>query len=163
MELQNNSSVQDFRMRYPVLIDDIKYIKSRQWVVTYYLLLLYGGIAGFYKLMEFDIGKNPCVQKNVLVIITLLVATLGTYYQYDFQDRIVQYRKHLYDLLNNFSEEFRQSENKLIEKRFANIEGYISWWNGFWLFTFPFILMLWIGALFVCWYFFGKHPNLNVQ
>jgi hypothetical protein len=104
--------------------------------------------------MEFDKGKNFCVQKNVLVIITLMVAIWGTVYQFEFQKRIVRYRKQLCELLNHLSEEFREFEKKALNERFTEIKGYFSWWNGFWIFTFPFILMLWIGAVFVSWYFF---------
>jgi len=151
MDNKNNTTLEDFRMRYSILIDDIKYMKSRQWTVTYYLLVLYGAIVGFYKLMGFDQGKDFCVQKNVLIIMTLLVAVLGTIYQCDFQSRVTRYRKLLYGVIDHLSEEFRKFEQSALKERFKNAEGYISWWNGFWLFTFPFILMLWIGAGLVYW------------
>ena len=64
MENQENSSaIEDFRMKYKILIDDIKYIKSRQWTVTYYLLLLYAAVIGFSKYLN----SVDCIQKNQII------------------------------------------------------------------------------------------------
>ena len=38
-------------MRWQITIDDIRYIKNRQWTVTYYLLLLFAAIIGFYEVI----------------------------------------------------------------------------------------------------------------
>lgn len=147
----NNIShdAEDLRMEYSKTIDDIKYIKSRQWTVTYYLLLLYASIIGFYRIMDVSI-ELVCTLKFVLFILALSIGILGTLYHYDFQSRLQRYRKKLLKIVNNLSPEFSQ----IVKNGIAT--GYCSWFKGFWKFTFPFILMLWIGVGFVYCYIFLK-------
>lgn len=71
MEKTQSTEHSDFLNRYSILIDDIKYLKSRQWTITYYLLLLYAAIIGFYKLMGFDDGTGYCIEKSVFNYIDL--------------------------------------------------------------------------------------------
>ena len=80
MTQHSNDKHADFSNRYSILIDDIKYLKSRQWIITYYLLLLYAAIIGFYKLMGFDKNNDFCFEKTLLSILILLIATFGTIY-----------------------------------------------------------------------------------
>jgi len=151
----------EFLKRYSILIDDIKYLKSRQWTITYYLLLLYAAIIGFYKLMGFDKpmgfdkGSDVCFEKTILSILILMIATFGTIYQWLFQSRISRYRTLLKATFPHLSDSFRKFEIDALKERFGNENGYTSWWNGFWLFTFPFIMIFWISAGLIIWYFFN--------
>ena len=154
MNGNNTNTNNEFLNRFSILIDDIKYIKSRQWTVTYYLLLLYAALIGFYKLMGFHKGADFCFEKNLLCILTLLVAGLGTIYQYEFQSRVTRYRRLLNGVLDHLSKPYRDFERDAFKERFKTEDRYISWWNGFWLFTFPFIIILWVGATFIFWFFF---------
>ena len=76
MEKSESTEHSEFLNRYSILIDDIKYLKSRQWTITYYLLLLYAAIIGFCKLMGFDDGTGYGIEKSVLIILTFLIAAL---------------------------------------------------------------------------------------
>ena len=139
---RNKEFPQDFRMRFQVILDDIKYIKSRQWSVTYYLLLLFAAIIGFSSLLN-----HGCLERSTLLTIAILVALLGTFYQVDFQTRLFNYRKRLIDkVLPNLSDKFQKTEKEP--------PRYTSWFRDFWAFTFPFILMIWFGAFFVFWHLF---------
>jgi hypothetical protein len=144
----------EFLNRYSILIDDIKYLKSRQWTITYYLLVLYAAIIAFYKLMNFDKGNDICLEKTLLTILILLIAVLGTIHQCSFQSRITRYRNLIEDILPHFSEPFRDFEINALKERFINEKRYSSWWNGFWLFTFPFITIFWVTSVLIIWYFF---------
>ena len=154
MTQHSNDKHADFSNRYSILIDDIKYLKSRQWIITYYLLLLYAAIIGFCRLMGFDKNNDFCFEKTLLSILILLIATFGTIYQFVFQSTIHRYRTLLKGTLPHLSDSFRKFENDALSKRFGNENGYTSWWNGFWLFTFPFIMIFWISAGLIIWYFF---------
>ena len=156
MENSQSTENSEFLNRYSILIDDIKYLKSRQWTITYYLLLLYAAIIGFYKLMGFDDGTGYCIEKSVLIILTFLIAALGTVYQCVFQSRLSRYRTLLKGTLNHLSDAFRDFELDRLRERFRNQERYTSWSNGFYLFTLPFIVIFWIGVGLIFWYFFYK-------
>jgi hypothetical protein len=122
-EQRNKEAPQDFRMRYRVIIDDIKYIKSRQWAVTYYLLLLFAAIISFHHLV------NPVYpwQEKILTFIAILVAALGTFYLMEFQYRLSLYRERLVDIVinNNLSDDFILYEKNLND----DIDEYKSWWK----------------------------------
>ena len=144
------STNQDFRMRFPSIIDDIKYIKSRQWTVTYYCLLIFPAIMAFSKFIKLDQQTVPCWQRVILFLIAIFVGVLGSVYQYDFQDRLSKYRERLMkEVVPNLSNKFEKSETKGMDK-----DRYVSFWNGFLRFTFPLILMVWLGVFIVFWYLF---------
>ena len=142
---------QDFRMRFSTVLDDIKYIKSRQWSVTYYCLLIFPAIMAFYKIIKLDPQiAVPCWQRVILFLIAIFIGVLGTIFQVDFQDRLYGYRKRLVkEVLPQLSGKLEESELRDTDK-----VKYVSRWNGFVKFTLPFILMLWIGVLIVFWYLF---------
>jgi hypothetical protein len=154
MNNDDNTASEDFRMRFPVLIDDIKYIKTRQWTVTYYLLLLYGAIISFYVLLDSGSSKISNLQKSFLIIIALLIGVFGIIYQLKFHSRLIEYRRLLDKMLdgNYFSKEYIDFEKYALKKRKRKNNGEISWINDFWLYTFPFILMLLTGIVFVFWF-----------
>ncbi len=154
--MNNDSVSEDFRMRIPVLIDDIKYIKTRQWTVTYYLLLLYGAIIGFYKLILSSGVEISCIQKSILMLITLSIGGIGTIYQVKFHSRLIKYRRLLDKILdeNYLSQKYIDFEKEALGERKRNEKDEIAWINDFWLYTLPFIIMLLIGVAFVSWYIF---------
>jgi len=78
----------------------MKYLKDRQWTITYYLLLLYAAIIGFFKLMDLDEAIDFCGWKTLLTVLILLIAVLGTVYQFKFQSKITDYRKLLKKIKN---------------------------------------------------------------
>ena len=146
-EQRDKEAPQDFRMRYQIAIDDIKYLKNRQWAVTYYLLLIYAAIISLYHLA--DRPDCPWLEKG-LALIAVLVAALGTYFLVDFQSRISTYRKH-----RKFIIEKKKLSNDFIsfeENEIGDLDEYISWWRNFPTFTLSFMIMLWLGAFFVLWY-----------
>lgn len=153
-ELRNKEAPQDVRMRYQIFIDDIKYIKTRQWTVTYYLLLIFAAIVGFSKAVGLQAKGDFSLGRNLLSLLAFLTAALGTFYQCNFQSRIKQYRTLILEIINErepkLSDDFAAWDRGSI----GDIDEYTSWWKDFWVFTFPFILMLWLGVVFVLFYLF---------
>jgi len=96
MEHSNTSSPQeDFRMRYKIYIDDIKYAKSRQWTVTYYLLLLFVAVVGLAELLKFEILEVSIIVNILLSVSALIVGFLGRFFLDKLHNDIVRYRKNL--------------------------------------------------------------------
>jgi hypothetical protein len=87
------NSLEDFRMRFKSLMEDIKYTKDRQWTITYYLLLLYSGLIalGF---------KIPCSYHRLRIFLGLLglcIFIFGFWYLFDLFKAIKVYRTYLFD------------------------------------------------------------------
>jgi hypothetical protein len=156
-QVEKDRAMADFRMRYQVTIDDIKYIKTRQWAVTYYLLLLYAAVIGFYKIMKPDHGIIPCWQKVVLYLTIVGIAVFGIFFLNKLEKTLARYRKRLIDdIVPNLSEDFRACEEEALRKRFGDNwrDKYTSQYRDFFQFTLYLILMLLIGACFIFYYFF---------
>ncbi len=155
---KESNVIEDFRMRYQITMDDIKYIKSRQWVVTYYLLLLFVAIIGFYKIISPEHGTLPCWQRAILFMIPVGIAVLGIWFLYRFQKTLARFRTYLIDgILPNLSENFKNAEVEELKARFGKkkwCRKYTSKWRNFSSHTLWFMLMLVGGVFFVFWYFF---------
>jgi len=170
------STLADFRMLYQVTIDDIRYIKGRQWVVTYYLLLLFAAIIGFSETIGLDQIDNWRWEKLVLSGISVGIAILGICFLIGYQKTLAGYRRRLVDNITpNLSGDFQKSliesfkgrykkadriwckkDNITWCKRYDKIwcKKYTSFWKEFFSFTIYLILMLLFGAFFICWYLF---------
>lgn len=156
-KVKMESTVADFRMRYQITINDIKYIKTRQWAVTYYLLLLYAAIIGFSEIIKPDQGILPCWQRVVLYLTIVGIAVFGIFLLNNFEKTLARYRKGLIDgIVPNLSEDFKDREEEALKRRFGDKwrDKYIDEHRDFWQFTFYLILMLVIGACFIFYYFF---------
>ena len=166
-----NHSADDFRNEYSNIADAIKYIKSRQWTITYYLLLLYPAFIGFFKLMHpgpgpgLGLASNLCNIKIVLSILSIGTSALGMCYQINFQNRLCEYRKRRYKIFKHMSKDFvnfMKDENSETNcswlKKFWPFKYFYvsdcSWWKEFLPFTLVFIFMQWLGTGFVLFYFF---------
>lgn len=157
--IRNEEFPQDFRMRYQVIIDDIKYIKSRQWAVTYYLLLLFAAIIGFYKIISPEQVILSCWLRCILFMVAVGVAVFGILFLNGLEKTLARYRERLIDdILPNLSDRFQQSEIKAHKRRFNNNEKwkerYTKKCRDFWIFTFYLDLMLVLGVFFIFYYFF---------
>jgi len=155
---RNKEFSQDFRMRYQVIIDDIKYIKNRQWAVTYYLLLLFVAIIGFYKIINPEQVILPWL-RCTLFMIAVGVAVFGILFLNGLEKTLARYRKRLIDdILPNLSDRFQESEIKAHKRRFNNNEKwkekYTKKGRDFRIFTLYLDLMLILGGIFIFYYFF---------
>ena len=112
MEDNQQEVYQDFRIRYQILINDIKYIKSRQWAVTYYLLLIFFAIIGFYEALGIENMNvsEPIIfllLKLVLSLIAAAVPIVGLYFLKEFNRALARYREELADgVLENLTPAF---------------------------------------------------------
>jgi len=151
-----SSPADDFRMRYSCFIDDIKYLKSRQWSVTYYLLLLFGAIVGFQKALPKTANLN-----NELFVLALgigIIGIIGIAFQHDFQRRLQEYRRHnMKEVVPYMSKAFQEYENRVSQRR----KRYTSFFNGIG-FTMIFVLILWMGVSLVYCYLFGVDIEMMV-
>jgi hypothetical protein len=99
----------DFRMRYQAFIDDIKDIKTRQWTVTYYLLLLFAAVITFWRSLE---SLYKCSQlKESLVGISVGVLLIGVFFLHNFHITLQGYRKRLIgEIIFKMSRSFQELE-----------------------------------------------------
>jgi len=146
----------DFRMRWQITIDDIRYIKNRQWTITYYLLLLFAAIIGFYEVITPKEAILPCWQRVVLFLVALYIAGIGTYFLREFQITAARYRKRLVrELTPSLSLKFQESEEKALQDKYGERweEKYTSEKKDR-KFTIIFSSLLYLSVIFIYYYLF---------
>lgn len=130
---------EDFRMRYLVCVEDIKFVKNRQWSITYYLLLLYAGIVYVAYVFQgkLSLNNNPII--SVMIVLTLGAFIVGVYLHCEFYGDILRYRRNMREAAKYLTSEFQKYESH--EKG----KNYLSWNRdiGYPIF---FILLLLAGA-----------------
>lgn len=115
---------EELRLLYQITVDDIKYAKSRQWLTTYYVLLTFAVIIGFYILPEPDVDSEIFVtwyQKLWLLIPAFGINALGIYHVMDTQKRLCGYRMRL----TAIKEEFEGKTKKVLDLPGVHEEKYL--------------------------------------
>ena len=92
-----NSEQQKFQSFYQRLIGDIENTKRRQWLVPYYILLLFAAIIGFVSLSNLS-KEAMCVVQIPLSVLALVIAIAGTWHIIDAHLIQVKYRRQIYKL-----------------------------------------------------------------
>jgi hypothetical protein len=131
---------EDFRKRYELYLDSIEHIKSRQWTVTYYLLVL---IAAFLMLYGFvgdlsHFSESLGMWRVGLCILTIVVAFTGTWFHKEFQTSLQTYRINVYEAVFHLSKSFQAFEIR-------NPMEYLSIQKDLSYATFS-VVLLWVGA-----------------
>jgi hypothetical protein len=141
---EEESDVQDFRMRYQVLIDDLKSSKTQQWRVVYYVIALFFGIAGFRG--QFPVEHPLCDwQKKFLMIIPWLLSVGGTYMLLRFQRTMQGYREELkYDILPHLSKCFKTVHGKRFDSSYLSFCKDIELVIGL-------VIAMFLGAFLLTW------------
>ena len=142
---------EDFRMRFRIYIDDIKYVKTRQWTVTYYLLLLIAAIIGLQPVLRDTLG-TVCLRQthpNLIIVsfvFVTIIGIIGTYFQLDFQCRLKKYRGYLRkQVIPKLSKTFAAMEIENMGEKYDSLRKGLS-------FTLIFLGILWAGV-FTAYYF----------
>jgi len=130
-------------MWYQVALEDIRFAKSQQWRVVYYVIALFFGIVGFQSQFE----KNPLLpwQEKFLIIIPWLLAVGGTCMLLQFQRTMQGYRKRLkYDIVPHLSKCFRTLQGERLDS------SYLSFFKDFEL-VLGLIVAMFLGAFLLTW------------
>lgn len=142
----------DFRNHYSELLKDIKFLKGRQWTITYYLLLLYVSIIGLLELSGFDKDNSYSLQMVVLLTAsTIGIGVVGIFNQLRFHQKLAHSRETILRCLEHMTANFNKfdGENRINEE-------YKSERRGFCLDTCPLIVLLCLGCFLTLWYVFHK-------
>ncbi len=142
MSEKGNSDAEaaECRLLFQITAEDIRYIRRKQWAITCYALLLIGAIVGFH-----DVLFHPTpFEKFILVAIAFVIAIAGTLYLITLQKTLSKCQDKLTTISNRFSEFFRQG---LLDPP----SDHSSFRYYFLTLILPFILVIFIGAIFVAW------------
>jgi len=145
-QLPNAPELEDFRMRYRVLIDDIRFSKTQQWRVAYYIIALFFGIAG---LRNFFNDSIPLCywQRKFLIILPWVLSFAGAAILLRFQRSMQGYREQLKsDVVPHLSKCFKT----LYGKRHGS--AYFSFWKDFEV-VLGLIVVMFIGSFLLTWLF----------
>jgi hypothetical protein len=92
-----NTDQQKFQFFYQRLVGDIENTKRRQWLIPYYILLLFAAIIGFVSLSGLP-KEAICVTKILLTVLALVIAIAGVWHIIDTHLTQVKYRRQIYKL-----------------------------------------------------------------
>jgi hypothetical protein len=100
-------------------VDDIENTKKRQWLIPYYILLLFAAIIGFVQLDK--IKKIICTVKTPLSLLAITIAIAGIWHIIDAHFTQVKFRRQIYKLENRnfpFTYSLHRSKKKSLRVRY---------------------------------------------
>jgi hypothetical protein len=151
-ELDPETRNSELIMLFQVITDDIKNLRRQQWTATYYILLTYAAIIGFYSLKSINTSS---LAPPLLSIVALGMNLLGLWYVMDTNKNLCFYRMRLTRIKENFVEVAKEILD--IRTTAQEDERYVSFRYYFIPLTLSFIALLFVGLLFViCLVFHDK-------
>jgi hypothetical protein len=95
-----STKLSDWLAYYQILIEDVRYAKSQQWRLCYYILLLLGAVFGLSRVFG---QKSEII--IVLFIISVILAIAGTHFLLKFQRDLKRYRENIKNVRDKFPED----------------------------------------------------------
>lgn len=147
---------EELRLLYSISIEDIRYARNHQRDITYYCLLIYVAIIGFYKLIQQE-SDFTCSTQNFfyslpLIIPALLAGFAGIWHIMDTHTRLIQYRKKL----TRIEKTFEALPGDIAKKQ----PGYLEIGRYFWVFPGMFFFLVALGFCYVAWFICGRYYNM---
>ena len=93
----------EVRLMYQDRLDNIRDQKSRQWSVTYYILLLYGALIAVLRIVQ-DGGAVPIFVPVIATVLAVLIALVSILFLIRTQNALTGYRKRLVDVRKHLTE-----------------------------------------------------------
>jgi hypothetical protein len=134
---KESPKLSDWLSYHRLLVDDIKYAKSQQWLLAYYILLLLAAVIGLSKAL----GTKPEVT-IVLFITSLVLAVSGTCFLTKFQQDLNRYRKNIKRVREKFPDDLQDIA------KYEPAEGDPGYYATF---LYLLIGVIWVGVIFVGW------------
>lgn len=135
----------ELRLLYQISTEDIKYAKSRQWATTYYVLLTFAAIIGFYSLPKSELIFGTWYQKLWLLIPAFGINVLGIYHVMDTQRSLCGYRMRLVAI----NQEFGARTRGVFDIPAEHEKRYYSYGRYFLSLSLLFMLLMMLGVFFV--------------
>ena len=88
------------KIRYQIFADEIRSIKSQQWSIAYYSLLVQAALIGFLQLIQ---SFNECTLLVILIVVVLCsaaVAVAGFLVIHCYHDSMTDYRREMHEILD---------------------------------------------------------------
>jgi hypothetical protein len=98
-----STKLSDWLAYYQLLIEDVRYAKSQQWRLCYYILLLLGAVFGLSRVFG---QKSEII--IVLFIISVILAIAGTHFLLKFQRDLKRYRENIKNVRDKFPEDLQK-------------------------------------------------------
>lgn len=143
---------------HKVAVDSIEFAKRRQWAITYYVLLTFTGIAGFWTLMEPWWGEIEWYSRLFLVLGPAYVVNLvGMWHIIDTHTRMCRYRMKMILLEEHFTQEVQDISGIALKK---NKKKHPDFWRYFPFLTCFFGVLLTASLFLLAWYI-SENQNLK--
>ena len=97
----------EMRLLYQSSLDNIDYMKRRQWYVAYYAILLYAAL--FSLAMNEVVKDENLIPRDILFGATWVVALASVYLIHKLQNGLVLHRTHLHEIQDKEFEEETQN------------------------------------------------------
>ena len=131
------TNLADWLAYYHILIEDVRYAKSQQWRLCYYILLLLVAVFALSR----TLGQKTEVS-IVLFITAILLAIAGTYFLFKFQKDLRRYRENIKNVRNKFPKDLQEIV------RYKPAEEASTYYIDF---LYLLIGVIWAGVIFLSW------------
>jgi hypothetical protein len=136
------------RMSYQFLANQIDAIKSHQWSITHYGLLVFAGIVGITTILGDNTNKPNLLLSIMLWVLCTYILVFIIYMLYKYQINLRDNRRESIELETTFERRYKIREKAHIPLRYFNY-----WYQGQILFSFKLSLVL--GWGFTMWYIYS--------
>jgi hypothetical protein len=128
-------------------VEDIRFMKRNQWMVTNYGVAIHAGLVGLVKLAGPDNGQLSPAERVVFASLAGLAALAGIYLLSRFQKSMAKYRRRLDELCRVCTE--CPESPKEVDVRPSD-STYLSFWKDGSIFVLLCFVLV-FGACAVCW------------
>jgi hypothetical protein len=132
-----STNLSDWLAYYQILIEDVRYGKSQQWRLCYYILLL---LVALFALSR-TLGQKTEVT-IVLFIAAVLLGTAGTHFLLKFQKDLRRYRENIKSVRDKFPKDLQEIA------RYKPAEEDSTYYIDF---LYLLIGVIWAGVIFLGW------------
>ena len=135
--IPESPSVSNWLSYHQNLVENIKYAKSQQWRLAYYILLLLAGVIGLSR----TLGAQPQVS-IILFLIAVALAVAGTHFLLKFQNDLTRYRKNIKKVREKFPVDLQELSAH------EPAEGDPSYYTDF---LYLLVSVIWVATALVAW------------
>jgi hypothetical protein len=148
----NDKAHEEFLAQWKVAVEDLREAKRQQWLITFYGLLLQGGII---TLLNIITSKQKLIltenEKWAFSILSILICSICSYFIFRFQNVKRTSRLTTIKMQEHFTDDF---QNVIKEYYKYNKNKYVSFSYDVHIII-PLIFGLFIGMAIVIWYLFN--------
>ena len=106
---EKERTLAELRLIYPLVQQDIEYVKLQQWRITRYVILCQAGLFGVEQLTRGSFTGNSLILQNIVIVLLGLMACLAGMFLLRWEEGLLRRsRTRMNIILRTFTKEFNE-------------------------------------------------------